>query len=601
MYKPIFTAIFLVIFGLCGLCYGESCESHRFGYSGTATMIYSDGKSWDFTAGKNLAVTSVDTVSRLAGTGNYDLTIKVLVNSTEVAQWTQSVTTKYTDYNHTMAVDLDLQAGDIITYTISGGTLGSAGGGITGPNLVSLCSESSCQEPIIDTFSANPADIQPGEGSRLRWVIRDAVTASISPAVGAVSSFEGSTDIAPTSSATYTLSATNSCGTSTAQTSVRVGSGKDILSRGILAILLDSGNSKGNSDYYLQDAAIVVDGNTEDWSGIPPVRVDERNDEAANANYPGTDIKAFYMAKDSQFLYLMMEVYDGPPNTTNHTVYQFQANQSLSKYDTVGDFFTGAHTNADVGEQFVEVSERTEGGHDVIVVYPPGYMAVGGDAIEWKVPIAQMGELDGRYIRFYTHVLVPDGIPVSDDQIIARRISSKLPVNPVPDCNDEVGGTAFIDNCGSCVGGTTGRSACIQDCNGDWGGNAVVDACGACGGDGSSCAGSITEGDWSGASDQSLGYSFTLNGDVAENFTYRVRIFCSGFSAVNMSNAGNVTIVNGSFSITRQVSVCNPFEPWNTVPLTISGGFVSDNLVEGTYNYNYGSQTGSWQAAPETP
>jgi len=50
------------------------------------------------------------------------------------------------------------------------------------------------------------------------------------------------------------------------------------------------------------------------------------------------------------------------------------------------------------------------------------------------------------------------------------------------DCSGIMGGTAYVDDCGSCVGGDTGLEACVQDCNGDWGGTAVIDDCGICAG-----------------------------------------------------------------------------------------------------------------------
>ncbi|MCB0793509.1 MAG: fibronectin type III domain-containing protein, partial [Flavobacteriales bacterium] len=46
-------------------------------------------------------------------------------------------------------------------------------------------------------------------------------------------------------------------------------------------------------------------------------------------------------------------------------------------------------------------------------------------------------------------------------------------VGQVVDCAGVAGGTAFVDNCGTCVGGTTGLSACVQDCSGTWGGAAL--------------------------------------------------------------------------------------------------------------------------------
>lgn len=55
-----------------------------------------------------------------------------------------------------------------------------------------------------------------------------------------------------------------------------------------------------------------------------------------------------------------------------------------------------------------------------------------------------------------------------------------LTVIGTKDCAGTDGGSAFIDECGTCVGGTTGRHACIQDCNGIWGGTAVLDKCEIC-------------------------------------------------------------------------------------------------------------------------
>ncbi len=57
-------------------------------------------------------------------------------------------------------------------------------------------------------------------------------------------------------------------------------------------------------------------------------------------------------------------------------------------------------------------------------------------------------------------------------------------VDPV-DCNGEAGGTASVDDCGVCSGGSTGivpNSTCVQDCNGEWGGSAALDDCNVCAG-----------------------------------------------------------------------------------------------------------------------
>ena len=68
------------------------------------------------------------------------------------------------------------------------------------------------------------------------------------------------------------------------------------------------------------------------------------------------------------------------------------------------------------------------------------------------------------------------------------------------DCNGDWGGNAIIDNCGDCVGGNTNLSACSQDCNGDWGGNAIIDNCGDCigGNTNLSACNQDCNGDWGG-------------------------------------------------------------------------------------------------------
>jgi xyloglucan-specific exo-beta-1,4-glucanase len=48
------------------------------------------------------------------------------------------------------------------------------------------------------------------------------------------------------------------------------------------------------------------------------------------------------------------------------------------------------------------------------------------------------------------------------------------------DCNGTSNGTAYTDSCGNCVGGITGKTACSKDCNGDWGGTAYTDNCDSC-------------------------------------------------------------------------------------------------------------------------
>ena len=50
------------------------------------------------------------------------------------------------------------------------------------------------------------------------------------------------------------------------------------------------------------------------------------------------------------------------------------------------------------------------------------------------------------------------------------------------DCNGEILGGAFLDDCGTCVGGSTGKQPCYVDCNGVEDGTAILDECGVCSG-----------------------------------------------------------------------------------------------------------------------
>ena len=59
-----------------------------------------------------------------------------------------------------------------------------------------------------------------------------------------------------------------------------------------------------------------------------------------------------------------------------------------------------------------------------------------------------------------------------------------IPNASCTDCNNEVNGTATIDNCGVCSGGSTGLipNASCTDCNNEVGGSATIDDCGVCSG-----------------------------------------------------------------------------------------------------------------------
>lgn len=102
------------------------------------------------------------------------------------------------------------------TATTSVSVNGSPGGIPSGPGL-----------PSIINFSANPPIVTPGGSSTLDWQVSDAASVAITPGIGNVR-LSGSTHVGPTSSRTYTLTATNAAGTVTATTTIMVQSGSAI-------------------------------------------------------------------------------------------------------------------------------------------------------------------------------------------------------------------------------------------------------------------------------------------------------------------------------------------------------------------------------------
>jgi len=82
--------------------------------------------------------------------------------------------------------------------------------------------------PTINSFTANPATIDPGGSSTLSWSITNATSASIDHGVGSVNPAAGSTSVCPASNTTYTMTAANGVGHSTAQSMVTVSAGEPL-------------------------------------------------------------------------------------------------------------------------------------------------------------------------------------------------------------------------------------------------------------------------------------------------------------------------------------------------------------------------------------
>ena len=69
---------------------------------------------------------------------------------------------------------------------------------------------------------------------------------------------------------------------------------------------------EGIEIYNIPPSKYIIDGYSNDWSSIEPVVTDQKGDGVSGVS--GTDIKAVYADSDENYLYLMMELWDGPTN-----------------------------------------------------------------------------------------------------------------------------------------------------------------------------------------------------------------------------------------------------------------------------------------------
>ncbi len=79
---------------------------------------------------------------------------------------------------------------------------------------------------------------------------------------------------------------------------------------------------------------------------------------------------------------------------------------------------------------------------------------------------ADATNVKGRYIRI--QAVGTTKLSIAEVDVIGRSISTK------EDCEGNVGGLAYMDECGNCVGGNTGKEPCSLDANYVWGGTATT-------------------------------------------------------------------------------------------------------------------------------
>jgi uncharacterized cupredoxin-like copper-binding protein len=104
------------------------------------------------------------------------------------------------------------------TYTI---TASNSAGSVT--SLIAVTVSGTGTIPVINSFTGSPLTIASGNQSTLSWNIAGATSAFINADVGTVNATSGTHQVSPNANTTYTLTATNATGSSTAQVTVTVG------------------------------------------------------------------------------------------------------------------------------------------------------------------------------------------------------------------------------------------------------------------------------------------------------------------------------------------------------------------------------------------
>jgi len=173
-------------------------------------------------------------------------------------------------------------------------------------------------------------------------------------------------------------------------------------------------------------ASILIDGNRDDWQGIQPFVSDDEGDEDPDADFVGTDLNAFYMARDDEFLYHMITLHDGNPPTEGNLIFSISYDKYpyLNGGSVPGDQFSTVNLNYPPdGNMVVILSERSfdSDGSNGISQYNSHYAAIGDKFIEYKIPLADMKSIDGKYTDLYVHM-----VDRGDDNLLIYTISDEM-------------------------------------------------------------------------------------------------------------------------------------------------------------------------------
>lgn len=213
------------------------------------------------------------------------------------------------------------------TQTLSLTTNGFANAHINGYQI-----RSAFPAATISQFTATPALIASGESTTLDWQITNADSAVINNGIGSINATSGNFVVSPTSTTTYTLTATNGGGSVTSEVTV----GVDVP---MLPPVLNEFLASNDSNFTDED------GNSSDWI------------EIYNPNPFAIDLEGFHLTDDA----------------INSTLWTFPANSTIAGESYLVVFASGTSR----GLPELHTNFRISAGGGYLALFAPG----GGTAI----------------------------------------------------------------------------------------------------------------------------------------------------------------------------------------------------------------------------
>jgi hypothetical protein len=171
----------------------------------------------------------------------------------------------------------------------------------------------------------------------------------------------------------------------------------------VLSLTLTITNCDGDSDsnaclqVTIPIATITVDGDITDWVGIAPALTDPQGDDSPG--YTGDDIQAIYLARDTEHLYLRMDLWEnvnwdfgnGESPYEGRYVFTIQSDGPYS------DLFLGIGYEVFGCRQWTLGCNGSNGERTPADLQGPEFVGVRNNVIELRLPFAIIGNPTSYY------------------------------------------------------------------------------------------------------------------------------------------------------------------------------------------------------------